>query len=456
MLDLDYKDVAEKYGGNKQKIAEAASLGALGPEGPLLAVAAGMYIDRMRAAQMQEQVPQQTVAQQVLTPQPQAPQMPQGGPGLSGIAPPQMSAPPMAGGAPAPAEGQPAPAMGMAEGGYLPPYASGGLTDLPVPDGMFDEPSDGGFAGGGLVAFATGGAADADTSYGYNYKDPMANAAIYERLYGKPETKYAQEVEQDFLRRRSEDYKQAQRRKDIGQLMAEAGFGMLAGTSPNALTNIGAALLPALSNAGERAKERRAEEREIQKGLLDIEAGRNTAAAQKAGALIQMQQMGVQGREAEVGREFQSKEKAADRAHDFALERLRQSGRVGRGGGGSGGGGEGGEGRGTTVTANKFAEIQKDYISAKKDYNTAYQAWIRAGKPKRTDANPVRAAIAQTAYDAAQVWKSTEDVMNSVRPRGGRPAATSTPAASGGKGKPAGVTQAVWDAMTPQERALFK
>lgn len=156
MLNLDYKDVAEKYGGNKQKIAEAAALGALGPEGPLLALAAGQYIDRMRAAQTQEQVPQQTVAQQVFNPQPQMP--PQGTPamppqGLGAIAPqgeaPMSEAPmpqmPME----APVEEAP---MGM---------AMGGVAGLPVPDGMFDEPTNGGFndgyAGGGLVAFAGGG-----------------------------------------------------------------------------------------------------------------------------------------------------------------------------------------------------------------------------------------------------------------------------------------------------------
>lgn len=159
MLNLDYKDVAEKYGGNKQKIAEAAALGALGPEGPLLALAAGQYIDRMRAAQTQEQVPQQTVAQQVFNPQPQMPPqgMPQGAPamppqGLGAIAPqgeapmPQM---PME----APVEEAP---MGM---------AMGGVAGLPVPDGMFDEPTNGGFndgyAGGGLVAFSRGGELDA-------------------------------------------------------------------------------------------------------------------------------------------------------------------------------------------------------------------------------------------------------------------------------------------------------
>jgi hypothetical protein len=46
----------------------------------------------------------------------------------------------------------------MAEGGMVPSYMSGGgLSDAPVPDGMFDEPSNGGYAGGGMVAFAAGG-----------------------------------------------------------------------------------------------------------------------------------------------------------------------------------------------------------------------------------------------------------------------------------------------------------
>jgi hypothetical protein len=49
----------------------------------------------------------------------------------------------------------------MAEGGMVPPYAAGGgLSELPIPDTMFDEPRNGGFddgyAGGGLVAFAMG------------------------------------------------------------------------------------------------------------------------------------------------------------------------------------------------------------------------------------------------------------------------------------------------------------
>jgi hypothetical protein len=40
----------------------------------------------------------------------------------------------------------------------MPQMAAGGLTTLPVPDAMFDEPDNGGYATGGLVAFAGGGA----------------------------------------------------------------------------------------------------------------------------------------------------------------------------------------------------------------------------------------------------------------------------------------------------------
>jgi hypothetical protein len=71
--------------------------------------------------------------------------------------PPQEMAPPQM---EMPAEEMPM----MADGGMVPPYASGGgLSDVPLPDGMFDEPSNGGFgdgyAGGGMVAFSGGGPA---------------------------------------------------------------------------------------------------------------------------------------------------------------------------------------------------------------------------------------------------------------------------------------------------------
>lgn len=155
------EQIAKDYGGNKQKIAEAMQMGVIDPTAGTLA---GMFIDRMRSAAQQEAAPQQTVAQQTFAP-PAPPQPPMGMPpappaGL-GATPQAAAMPPMG---PPPEMGAPPPQEMpmMAEGGMVPPYAAGGgLSDVPIPDGMFDEPSNGGFgdgyAGGGMVAFAGGG-----------------------------------------------------------------------------------------------------------------------------------------------------------------------------------------------------------------------------------------------------------------------------------------------------------
>ena len=157
------ENIAKEYGGNKQKIAQAAQMGIVDPTA---AVLAGMFIDRMRSAQVMEAGQQPSVAQQVLGGQPPAPPAPPAGLGATPEAatmPPMGAAPPQQ--MPMPPQAMPAPQGEMpmmAEGGMVPPYASGGgLSDVPVPDGMFDEPSNGGFgdgyAGGGMVAFAAAG-----------------------------------------------------------------------------------------------------------------------------------------------------------------------------------------------------------------------------------------------------------------------------------------------------------
>jgi len=141
------EDIAKEYAGNKQKIAQAMQMGVVDPTAGVLA---GMFIDRMRSAQAQEGIPQATVAQQVMggAPPVPAPPLPAGGLGATSQAAPPMTpemgmAPPMPA-MPAPQEAT----MGMADGG---------LAMLPVPDTMFDEPTNGGYAGGGIVAFADGG-----------------------------------------------------------------------------------------------------------------------------------------------------------------------------------------------------------------------------------------------------------------------------------------------------------
>ena len=133
------EQIAKDYGGNKQKIAQAAQMGMLDPTA---AVLAGMFIDRMRGAQMEEQGAPQTVAEDVFMPQ--QPQMGMGAvPGMGGMPPEMGMAPPMQ---------QPMPqAMGAP--------AQAGLDTLPVPNEMFAGP---GMASGGLVAFARAGEVDRD------------------------------------------------------------------------------------------------------------------------------------------------------------------------------------------------------------------------------------------------------------------------------------------------------
>lgn len=161
------EDIAKDYGGNKQKIAQAMQLGIVDPTAGVLA---GMFIDKMRAGQMQEMAPQQTVAQQIMAPQPAAPQMPAGGLGATPQAAPQMAPqmPPQAAPSMDPSAMGAAPPQGMAEGGlYEAPYMKGGgLSELPVPDTMFDEQRDGSYADGGLVAFASAGEVGAGNPVG--------------------------------------------------------------------------------------------------------------------------------------------------------------------------------------------------------------------------------------------------------------------------------------------------
>lgn len=134
------ESIALDYGGNKQKIAQAAQMGLLDPTA---AVLAGMFIDRMRGAQAAEQAPQQTVAQQVLSAPPPAPM----GAGL-GATPEAMQLAQAY-----PAEGAPPPIPGPSMPQQPVMAAEGGLLSLPVDGGMFPD----GYAEGGIVAFADGG-----------------------------------------------------------------------------------------------------------------------------------------------------------------------------------------------------------------------------------------------------------------------------------------------------------
>ena len=130
---LSAEKVAAKYGGDKRKIGQAAQMGLVNPT---VAVMAGMFIDRMRGAAVQEQQPSTTVAQDVMAP---ATQMA----GL-GATPQAQTAPQITPQANTQMAAAPTGTRTLAEGG---------LSSLPVDEDMFPDE----YAGGGIVAFANGG-----------------------------------------------------------------------------------------------------------------------------------------------------------------------------------------------------------------------------------------------------------------------------------------------------------
>ena len=430
------EDIAMEYGGNKRKIAQAMQLGVVDPTAGVLA---GMFIDRMRAAQLQEQAPQATVAQQVMGGAPPVPPTaPSGGLGATPQAAPPMA--PAQGGMPpeaamAPPQGAP---VGMAEGGMVPPYAAGGgLSDAPIPDGMFDEPSNGGFgdgyAGGGLVAFGPGGEVsfeeDFDATFGkkgqpeelsyYGYSlDPRKNMDIAREMMGIPESKYSGMLEKDLLETLDPAAMEKRRKGRMWGALADIGFRLAASSNPDFFGALGEAGMGALPAAQQAKQLEKSDQRYARKALADLEAGRNTQRAQIAAQALQMQQMAIQGYEAETGRKFQASEKDKDRNLDLLITNIRERGDTVRAGMRSSGGDGDGTGRGTTVTANRYSELQEKYLGATKDFNAAKAAWIRMGRPREDDKNPGRAAAARAYMDAADLRRDAADMWNNARLRG--------------------------------------
>ena len=279
------EDIAKDYGGNKQKIAQAMQMGVVDPTAGVLA---GMFIDRMRSAQMQEMAAQPSVAQQVMGGAPQAPGAPPpGAPPMGGMPPaPPMGAPPM--GAPPMGDMPPgAPPMGM---------AGGGLAALPISDYMFNEPDNGGYANGGIVSFADAGPVGSiqegaegekitvtgrrypqgpDQYYGF-YLDPEAERAKIERMY-KPDRAAGTALMDFFGKTLSPEAQKKRSNEDKYFALMQMGATM-ASTPGGLLRSASAGINKALPGLRESAKERRAEQREAiiaraqQEGLNNKEA----------------------------------------------------------------------------------------------------------------------------------------------------------------------------------------
>ena len=275
------EEIAKEYGGNKQQIAQAMQLGLIDPTAGTLA---GMFIDRMRGAQMQEQAQTPTVAQQVFAPpQPMAP--PQGGMAPPPGAPPQGAppAPPQGGMGPPPGGPPMAPPPGPPPGGPPMGMADGGLAALPVPEALFDEPGNGGYAPGGLVSFARGGVPD--SLYGLS-DDLETNYANLANVV-KPETKYMQREAELYEGLLSPEGQK--KRADEDKWFALAQLGATMASTPGSLFQ-GAAvgINKALPGLQESAKARRQEQREAVTTLAGRELGRNKEQRELVSAAVGM------------------------------------------------------------------------------------------------------------------------------------------------------------------------
>jgi hypothetical protein len=333
--------VVKFFGGDKQKILQAFQSGALQQFAPppmdqTLVVAAGMLADRMRSAAMQQAAPQQTVAQQVFAP-PAPPQPPMGAPAGLGATPQAAAMPPMNATPPmgaVPPQGMPAPQGEMpmmAEGGMVPPYASGGgLSDLPVPDGMFDEPSNGGFgdgyAGGGIVAFADAGpvkeklpgdvngdgvvdgndilvsapqktappkslgagvAFDMPDSIAGMSSDMMTNLTNYQDMY-TPERKQQDRLIASMEEELTPESIKKAKKQDMWMALAQIGAKM-ATTPGSILQAASAGISEALPGVAASAKERKADQRQLLKNLQEQEGLTNKEAKEAANIALDMQ-----------------------------------------------------------------------------------------------------------------------------------------------------------------------
>jgi hypothetical protein len=209
------KDIAMEYGGNKQKIAQAAQMGMIDPTA---AVLAGMFIDKMRTAQREEMAPQSTVAQDV------------------------MAAPQMAAGLGATPQAAMAPQMPQ----QMPTEA--GVAALPVPDEMVPNE----FAGGGIIAFANGGVPLDYSQFGDLGEELKRQEELRRLFLGENEALKAEREGMEAAK----DEQRAMR-------LIEAGLGIAGGQSPYALQNIATGALPAVKGYGEDVKTQRKRETEL-------------------------------------------------------------------------------------------------------------------------------------------------------------------------------------------------
>ena len=477
------EDIAKDYGGNKQKIAQAMQMGVVDPTAGVLA---GMFIDRMRSAQVQEGAQAPTVAQQVFAPPaPPAPMggmgpppgaPPMGAPPMGGMAPP-MGAPPMDGMGPPPAPPMGAPPMGDMPMGGMPPgappmgdmpmgMADGGLAMLPIPETMFDEPMDGEYAGGGIVAFNPGGLTSTP-DYSVlqqmlaDYGDEAKGREQYESYY-QPKREASERLRQFYGNALSEEAQKKRGKQDLNSFLMSFG-AKLASTRGPLLSAAGEAAGQTLPGYQESVKERRAEQRDALRQLAADEGMTNAEQREFAKYM-----MGRKDKRADLAQnlaQFTSAD-ARSRAGVESAERISRDDNTARIRTALIGAADSKDkvltpGQMVDLsTQNKnlmkdaiesMAEAEKrgnyaDFKAARAQYSAAFRNYNQTAKDLKQEAIP---SIAVNRFPKMALLAEKE---KKTAPTAGTGVLKNTPA---GK-PPAGVTQAEWNAMTPKDRALFQ
>jgi len=216
-----------------------------------------------------------------------------------GMAPP-MGAPPM-GAPPAPPMGDMP--MGAPPMGDMPMgMADGGLAMLPIPETMFDEPMNGGYADGGIVAFREAGLTSTpDYSVLQQMMADLGDEARgrqeYEAVY-QPKREAAERLRQFYGDALSEEAQKKRGKQDLNSFLMSFG-AKLASTRGPLLSAAGEAAGQTLPGYQESVKERRAEQRDALKQLAADEGMTNAEQREFAKYM-----MGRKDKRADIGKDL--------------------------------------------------------------------------------------------------------------------------------------------------------
>ena len=215
-----------------------------------------------------------------------------------------------------------------------PGLAAGGLASLSVPDGMFDEPANGGFnngyAGGGIVAFATGNAVAAPAVAPavapvapYGLPGTLADAMqMYRAQFGDTPDTARQELEAYYAKTASPEAIAAQKKQDLWGALAQIGFGMAGSNSPYFLQAAGQAASAALPGMQQAAAARKAQEREGLAARAGIEGQRRAERGQEVVGGTALFGQGIQARESQADRDQRAALQKEALAAEMARTRL--------------------------------------------------------------------------------------------------------------------------------------